>query len=84
MTPRQVKVCKAILDFLNDCPVQIVDTILHAGVNELLGEFVPLTEFAEEIERCDKSGWVISVKTQFKGFKRKISDDGRSARVEMR
>lgn len=84
MTKRQIKVMGWILDFLNDQPGPVVDVIIHAGVNEIAGEYVPLMEVNEALERADRDGWLATISNQFKGPKRILTDLGRAKRLEMK
>lgn len=84
MTKRQIKLCKHVLDILHELESPVGDVLLHAHVNEHAGEYVPLHEINEVLELCDRNGWVITVKSKFKGPLRNISDAGRAARQEMR
>lgn len=85
MNRRQLKLARLLLDVLNEKDgVPIGDVMLHAGVNDLAAEYVPLQEINEALELCDRNGWLITTKSKFKGDLRTISDAGRAARQEMR
>jgi hypothetical protein len=85
MTQRQRKLARAALNYLHDLDGgQACDVLVHAGVNEILGEYVPLAEMDEVLELMDRQGWIITVKSKLKGTLRSLSDLGEAARMEMR
>ena len=84
MNERELKIAKALLKVLNDADAQVVEPVMHAEVDLVLGEHVGLAEFNSVLNACDRSGWLIGVKPKFgKGKKWSINDAGRGALLEM-
>lgn len=85
MTRRQIQLARAVLDYLASLDGgQANDIRIHAAVNEELGGYTPLSEFNEVLELADRAGWIITVKTEFKGVKRSLTDLGEAKRRAMR
>lgn len=85
MTKRQIKLMKPVLDFLHGLDGgQAGDVAIHAAVNEALGGYTPLVELNEVLELLDRSGWILTVGSRFKGQLRSLTDAGAAVRMEMR
>lgn len=85
MTIQQIKIAKWMLDYLHELDGgQASDIRIHAVVNEAAGEYVPRTALDEVLELADRDGWIITVKTKFKGTLRSLSPLGAATRLEMR
>ena len=84
-TNRETKLVKGILDVLHQKEGgQMADTILHADLNLLLGEQVPLLEFNSALSIADRAGLITSIHARFgSGMRRNINDAGEAARLEM-
>lgn len=86
MTRAQTKLAKDLLDELHELDGgQIGDVQLHAALNERSGgKYIPLTEINEVLELCDRNGWIITVRSKFKGSLRSLSDEGQAVRLQMK
>lgn len=85
MTRRQITISQALLDYLYGLDGgQANDVLIHSAVIQALGHYVALTEFNEVLELADRAGWIVTVKSKFKGELRSLSDAGTAARQEMR
>jgi hypothetical protein len=85
MTQREVKISRAVLDSLHDVDgSQLTEAQIHADVQLIVGEKVPLAELASVIAICESKKWVTCIKSKFASFKYNITDAGEAARLEMR
>lgn len=85
MTVQQIKIAKWLLEYLHELDGgQASDLRLHGVVNEAAGEYVPRSALDEVLELADRDGWIITVKTKFKGTLRSLTPLGEATRLEMR
>jgi hypothetical protein len=84
MTPRELAIAKAILDFLHaEDRHSRSEVLIHAAVDLALEAHVPLSEFKAVFNQCDARGFLIGIESRFKGKRWAISDEGEAARLEM-
>jgi len=84
MNERELKIAKAILRVLNDRDGQMVEAFIHAEACLIFDEHIPLALFNSVLHECDRSGWVIGVKSKLgRQMKWQINDVGRGALLEM-
>ena len=82
MTQSEIKLARAILDVLHGLDGgQMHELPLHAEVNLIVK--CTRSEFEGALKICDTSGWVIGIRSKFKGVAWNISDAGEAARLEM-
>lgn len=84
MTHRELGICKSILEYLHDLDGgQAHELVLHKGASEHFMAMIPKNEFDTRLEHCASEGWVMCVKTRFKGALWSITPAGEKALVEM-
>ena len=82
MTPRETKIAKRILDHLHELDGgQAHAYTIHGEIGGL--GFCHASEFKEVMQQLEQRGFIIGVKTKFKGDMWNISDAGEAARLEM-
>jgi hypothetical protein len=85
MTKAQRQITRALLETLHDLDGgQAQDAIVHQGVRQIVGQYVPLAEFNDALEFADRNGWIITIRSPLNGTLRKLSDAGAAARLEMK
>jgi hypothetical protein len=84
VNPRDLAICKAILDYLHDLDGgQAHELNIHAGVCRNTLTLIPKSEFDLMFRHCSKEGWLLHVATRFKGSLWSINAAGEKARQEM-
>lgn len=83
MNKRQIQLAKALLTVLNDADGQMIEAIIHAEVNMVVGDHVQLAELNAIIAQCDTQGWLTGIPSRFRGKLWNINDAGRAALLEM-
>lgn len=89
MTDREIHIVKALLACLHNLDsIPVVETILHAAVNERLqsqgkGD-ASMNEVKDAIKHADAEGWIIGKPSVASGkMKWSISDKGESALTQL-
>jgi hypothetical protein len=87
MTTRELRITKAILDYLHSLDRgQATDLVIHANAfPETFGYPKPsVAELDFALTHCDTEKWIIGVPARFgKKMKWSINDAGEAARLEM-
>jgi len=84
MTPRELKITRAILTVLHDADYgQRTELQIHAEGQLLMGEKITLAEMTGAVALCERRRWITGVKSKFTGIKYNVTDAGESALLEM-
>lgn len=82
MNTQQTLIAKKILDFLHDEEGRQVHSLtIHGEIGGL--NACSSADFNSALEELNRTGFVIRVKTKFRGEVWNISDAGEAARLEM-
>ena len=84
MTQREIKLTRAVLDYLHAADRgQRTEIQIHAGAFETFDEVAPSTaELTAVLKNCDAEKWIVGVPTRFRVMKWNITDAGESVRLE--
>lgn len=84
MTPREIKITRAVLDVLHGRPALASAMLVHAEAELLLEEKLSSAEFTDVFRACDRQGWLVGVTSPLTGMKKwKLNDAGEAARLEL-
>jgi len=86
MTTREIKITKAILDYLHSLDYgQATELQIHANAfGEAFADPKPSAKELEvALQNCDAEKWITGVPSRFKKMKWSINDAGEAARLEM-
>ena len=87
MTSREIKIIKAILDYLHSLDHgQAIELAIHlAAFGEVFGQPQPsAAELSAALKNCDAEKWICGVPSHFTNkMKWNITDTGEAARLEM-